>query len=133
MAFVQGYLSNIVVDGTQINVFASDATLSLTNETIDKTTLGVSNRQYITGLQDGSLDVSMHLDTVGIIAMQAAYDKTVTVTFIFRPGALGSADAGQWSGAMIITELSIPGQVDDNWQMNISGQITGSVLYTQPV
>jgi len=133
MAFIQGYLATITIDGTDLNVYSSDATLSLTNETIDKTTLGVSNRQYITGLQDGSIDISMHLDTDGIVSVQGAYDKTVPVTFVFRPGELGTADAGQWSGSMIITELAIPGQVDDNWQMNISGQVTGNVLYTAPV
>ncbi len=133
MSFIQGYLATITIDGASVEIFASDATLSLTNETLDKTTLGVSNRQYITGLQDGSIDISMHLDTVGIVAMQGAYAKTVPVTFVFRPGELGTADAGQWSGSMIITELAVPGQVDDNWQMNISGQITGSVLYTAPV
>ncbi len=83
MSFIAGYIATLVFDGTNVEVFASDATLSLTNETLDKTTLGVSNRNYITGLQDGTIDIAMHLDTAGIVAIQGAYDKTVPVTLYY--------------------------------------------------
>jgi len=134
VAFIAGYISTLQIDGKAVHIYASDATLSLTNETLDKTTLGVSNRNYIPGLQDGSIDISMHLDTNGIVDVQAAYAATVPVTFTFRPGKLGTGfDAGQWDGTMIVTSFDIPGAVDDNWAMNISGQVTGAVTYTQPV
>lgn len=131
--FVQGYFAEITIDSASLEGFTSDATLTLTNETLDKTTLGVSNRQYIVGLQDGSVSAQMHLDTAGIVAVQAAYTKTDPVTFVFRPGQLGGPDAGEWAGNMVITDLEVTGSVDDNWQMNLSGQITGPVTYTAPV
>ena len=134
MSFIAGYIASLDVDGASVDVYSSDATLSLTNETIDKTTLGVSNRNYIAGLQDGTLSISMHLDTAGIVDVQGAYASTVPVAFVFRPGKLGAGfDAGQWTGTMIVTSLDIAGAVDSNWEMNISGQITGTVSYTAPV
>ncbi len=133
MSFIPGYIASLTVGGGSVEIYSSDASLSLVNETIDKTTLGVSSRVRITGLQDASLDISMHLDTVGIISLQAAYASTVPVLFVFRPGALGVNDAGQWNGSMIIESLEITGSVDDNWQMNISGPTTGPVVYTAPV
>jgi len=134
VAFIAGYISTLQIDGNNVHIYASDATLALTNETLDKTTLGVTNRSYIPGLQDATLDIAMHLDTAGIVDIQAAYASTVPVTFTFRPGKLGAGfDAGQWDGTMIVTSLDISGSVDDNWTMNISGQVTGAVTFTQPV
>jgi len=134
VAFIAGYISTLAIDGNVVSTYSSDATLSLTNETLDKTTLGVTNRQYIGGLQDGTLAISMHLDTAGIIDLQAAYQATAPVAFSFRPGKLGVGfDAGQWDGTFIMDTLDIVGSVDDNWQSNISGQITGPVAYTAPV
>jgi len=75
----------------------------------------------------------MHLDTAGIVAVQAAYDKTLPVVFVFRPGALGVNDAGEWGGSFLVTTLDISASVDDNWVMNLDGQITGAVAYTAPV
>jgi len=134
VAFIAGYISTLVIDGNNVHPYASDATLSLTNETLDKTTLGMSNRQYIPGLQDGSIDMSLHLDTVGIVGIQAAFASTTPVDFTFRLGKLGAGfDAGAWDGTMIITSLDLSGSVDDNHSMNISGQVTGPVPFTQPV
>ena len=132
MSFVQGYFLTLTVNGESFQDYTSSADLTLTNETLDKTTLGVSSRQYITGLQDGTISAQMHLDTAGVGLLQAAYSSTDPVTFVFRPGKLGGPDAGQWIGGMIITDLTITGSVDDNWQANFSAQISGDVIYTQP-
>ena len=133
MSFIAGYISTLVVDGQNVEIYSSDATLSLTNETLDKTTLGLSNRQYITGLQDGTVNIDMHVDTASMPLLQASYASTSPVAFTFRPGELGANDAGQWAGELIIESLDINGSVDDNWSVGLSGQITGAVTYTAPV
>ena len=133
MSFIPGYISSLTVDGQTVEIYSSDATLSLTNETLDKTTLGVSNRNYIVGLQDGSVSIDMHVDTASMALLQASYAKTVPVAFTFRPGALGVNDAGQWDGTMIIESMDVNGSVDDNWSVSLSNQITGAVTYTAPV
>ncbi len=133
MSFIAGYIASLTVEGQSVEPYSSDATLSLTNETLDKTTLGVSNRAYITGLQDGTVDISMHLDTDSTPILYASFASTTPVAFVFRPGALGVNDAGQWNGDMIITSMDVSGAVEDNWAVSISGQITGAVTYTAPV
>ncbi len=133
MSFIAGYIATLIVDGSNVDIYASDASLSLTNETLDKTTLGVSNRNYINGLQDGTINISMHLDTAGVTVIQGAFNQTDPVTFVFRPGALGVNDAGRWDGDMIITSMDVSANVDDNWTIGIDGQITGPVTYTAPV
>ena len=133
MSFIAGYISTLQVDGVDVHLSANDATLSLTNETLDKTVLGVTNRTYITGLQDGTVDISTHTNTDSASALQTAFSSTVPVTFVFRPGKLGAGfDAGQWAGTAIITSMDIVGAVDDNWATNLSLQITGVVTYTAP-
>ena len=132
MAFIPGYLSTISVNGSAINIYSSDASLSLTNEVLDKTTLGVPERVFITGLQSGTMDATMHTDTAGIVDIQAAFVATTPVTCVFRPGALGTHDAGSYGFDAIITDMSHNGAVDDNWSTTLSLQVTGPVAYTQP-
>ena len=132
MAPIPGYLATITIAGQAINIFSSDASLSLTNEVLDKTTLGTPERVFITGLQSGTMDINMHTDTAGVVAIQAAFASTTPVTFVFRPGALVTHDAGQYSGDAIITDQTHSGAVDDNWSTTLSLQITGVVLYTAP-
>ena len=132
MSFIPGYLATISVNGTALNVFSSDASLSQQNETLDKTTLGVPERVFITGLKTGTMDVTMHLDTAGIIGIQAAFDALDPVTFVFRPGELGGNDAGEYTGDCIITDMTINGAVDDNWSVDIATQLTGPVPFTAP-
>ena len=133
MSFIPGYIATLSVDGQVINQVTSDAGLNLVNETLDKTTLGVSHRVKVPGLQDGSWSAQMHLDTASIVALQAAYDSTVAVTFVFRPGALGANDAGQWAGSCIIASFDVTGVVDDNWSLAIDAEITSKPVYTAPV
>ena len=134
MSTIPGYIATLSVDGQAINGFSSDATLTLNNEILDKTTLGVSERVKIPGLQDGSWTAAMHLDTAGIVALQAAFASTTPVAFVFRAGAVGAPnDAGQYTGDCIIGDYEVTGSVDDNWSLNIDAEITGPVPFTAPV
>ena len=133
MSFIPGYLASISVDGQALNIWSSDATLNKTTNAIPKTTLGLTDEVYINGMKDKSMDVSMHLDTAALVALQVADDSTVPVACVFRPGALGANDAGSYAGDGIITDLTLNGSVDDNWSVDISVQGTGPWPFTQPV
>jgi hypothetical protein len=62
--------------------------------------------------------------------IQAAFADADPVTFVFRPGALSTADAGQWAGDCIVTDITMNGAVDDNWNVSLAAQLTGTVTYT---
>ena len=134
MAFIQGYIATLEVPaGSPINQWASDAGLTLNNETLDKTTLGSPERVFIPGLQSGSMTVTMHLDSASLVQLQAAFAATTVVGWLFRPGQLGTHDAGQYTGEGIIDDMTIAGSVDDNWTVSISITVSGPVAFTQPV
>lgn len=133
MSFVAGYIASISVNGTSYEDFTSSATRSATRDALDKTKLGQDRRAYTTGLGDSTLDVQMHMDTTVAAAMEAAYEATDPVAYVFRPGALGTNDLGQYAGSGIITDFSIAGDADGEWDSSFTIQGTGDYTYTPAV
>ena len=133
MTYIPGYVATLTINGSDLEVFSSDAALNLTTEVLNKTTLGVVDAVFIPGLQGGTIDITMHTDTVGMVDIQAAYASTTEVAFVFRPGSLGALDAGSWAGVGILNDLTVGAAVDDNWATTISVQCSGPINYTPPV
>jgi hypothetical protein len=132
MGYIAGYIAEIVVNGTTINPDTSSATYALTRDAMNRTKLGSDRATYIVGLGDATLDAQLHLNTDTAVTLNTAYESTVPVTFIFRPGALGINDAGQYSGEAIITDYSMAGDADGEWDVSLTAQATGAFVYTPP-
>lgn len=132
MGMVSGYLASISVAGVTYSDFASSATFDTTRDALDKTKLGQSRRTYLSALGDASLSVELHADTTLASALEAAYQATEPVTYVFRPGALGTADLGQYSGSAIMTDRSIAGDATGEWDVSVQLQGSGDYVYTQP-
>ena len=133
MGFVAGYIASITVNGTSLEDFTSSATRSAPRDALDKTKLGQDRRTYTTGLGDATIDVQMHMDTTVAAALEAAYEATVPVAYVFRAGAPGTTDLGQYSGTAIVTDFSIVGDADGEWDSSFALQGTGDYVYTAPV
>ena len=133
MSFAAGYLASISINGVDYEDFSSSATLSTTRSALDKTKLGQDRNTYLSGLGDGTVDVQLHLDTTVAAAIETAYQATDPVAFVFRAGALGTADMGQHAGTGIIVDRSIVGDADGEWDCSMSLQCTGTITYTAPV
>jgi len=133
MGFSAGYLASITINSVSYEDFTSSATLSTTREALDRTKLGESRVTKTSGLGDGSLDVQLHLDTTVAAAIEAAYQATVPIAFVFRAGALGTTDMGQHTGDAIIVDRSIAGDADGEWDCSLSLECTGDITYTAPV
>jgi len=131
--FIEGYLATITINGVAYEPYTSDATLSLTRDAIDKTKLGQDRRNYVSGLGDGTVDSTLHLATEFAVAINTAYESTVEVAVLFRPGALGTKDAGQYDGSGIITDFSQQGAADGEWDVSLAVQLSGDVTYTAPI
>lgn len=132
MGYIQGYIATISVDTTVVSPITSSATLALTRNAIDKTKLGQDRVTRLSALGDANLDVQMHLDTEQMVALNDAYESTVPVAYVFRPGALGTHDAGQYAGDCIITDMSIAGDSEGEWDVSLNAECTGQYVYTQP-
>ena len=133
MAYLPGYIATVSVDSVVISDDASDVSYTRSTNAIGSTRLGNPENTYISGLQDATLDATLHMDTGSMAALNAAYEKTVPVAYVVRPGALGVHDVGQWAGTGIITDYSPSGTADGEWDVAITLQGTGSVSYTSPV
>lgn len=132
MSFIQGYLSSVIVNGTELNVWQSAAELSKTTNAIPANTIGRTHNEYLNGKKDTSMSSTQHLDTASLTLLQAADEATAPVTCTFRPGELGNKDAGSYTGLGIITELRLGAQVDDNWVVDLQIQGTDEWPFTEP-
>lgn len=134
MSFIPGYLATISVDAQAINIWSTSASLTKTTNAIPTPVLGETHDTFINGKKATAMQATLHLDTAGLVALQAADDSTVPVVCVFRPGALGaSTDAGSYTGDGIITEMVVAGGEDDNWSVDLSIQGTAVWPYTAPV
>ncbi len=133
MGYIAGYIATITINGTSYHPDASSATYTLTRDALDKTKLGQDRRTYLSALGDATLDVELHLNTETAVALNTAYEQTVPVQFTFRPGALGTTDAGQYDGDCIITSYGMAGDADGEWDVSLSCQATGAFVYTAPI
>ena len=133
MAFIQGYLFTASVNGEAINQWTSSGTLRKSTNAIPKPALGQTHNVYLNGKKDTEMSVSGHVDTAGMVILQAADDATLPIACIFRSGQLGTKDAGQYNGSGIITDLSISGDAEGEWDFDLTVQGTEEWPYTAPV
>jgi predicted secreted protein len=102
-----------------------------TADTIEKSVMGNSTRQYVKGLAtfSGTADVywdPAHFTTVDLnptVGSVGATNKVVTLTVY--PAGSGAA----WSGEVIVTGYTVNGSFDGMIEASISFQGTGSLGY----
>jgi len=133
MGYVPGYIATITVNGQAYNPDASSATYTLTRSALDKTKLGQDRNTFLSGLGSAALDMTLHLNTTTAVALNTAYETVDPVGFVFRPGALGTHDAGQYSGDCIVTDYSMVGDADGEWDVQLTCQPTGAFTFTAPI
>ena len=132
MGYLPGYIATVSVDSVVISDDASDVSYSRVTDAIGSTRLANPENTYIAGLQDATLDATLHMNTDSMAALNAAYESTVPVAYVVRPGALGVNDVGQWAGNGIIVSFDPTGSATGEWDVNISVQGTGAITYTAP-
>lgn len=131
--FVAGYIATLTINSVDYQDFTSQATWAGTRDALDRTKLGESRRTYISALGDATIDAQLHLDTAVAAALEAAYEATEPIGYVFRAGALGATDTGQRAGDGIIVDMSIQGDADGEWDVSLSLQGTGPYTYTAPI
>ena len=100
-----------------------------TSDTIEKTIMGNSTRQYVSGLAtfSGSADVywdPTHFTTIDLTPTVGAVGATnKVVTLEIYPTGSGT----KWSGEVIVTGYTVTGSFDGMVEASISFQGTGSI------
>lgn len=133
MSYVQGYLATLTINGVQYAPDTSTAGLTKSVNTIDVTPIGVTAKQYLNGLFDGTITADTHMNTATMAAVNTAFESTTPVVFIFRPGSVAAGkDAGSYTGSAIISNMDINGDATGEWDVALDLQISGLAPYTAP-
>ena len=133
MGYLPGYVATVIIDGVTVSDDASDVSYSRTTDAVGSTKLGAPENTYVPGLQDASLQCTLHMSTENTALLNAAYESTTPVAYSVRPGALGVNDVGQWAGSGIITSFDPTGSSTGEFDNAITLQGTGAVTFTDPV
>ncbi len=136
MAFVHGKNSVIKVDnaaGTLVDISAVTNSVDLPRsvETADTSHFGTSAKEYIVGLNDGTVSISGLYDPSVDATLSAAFDAVIggtlaTATVEYQPaGGPASATKPKFTLEVIWTSYSTAGGVGDPISFKLEGQRTG--------
>lgn len=130
MAFVQGFLAKLTLDGNIITLFVTDVSLDRSKTALDKSVMdGSGDSLMIPGLNTGTLAFNGHIDQANQNLIETTYAKDTVVPFILEVDEGLTTDA-TWAGDIAITEFSTNTTFDGNWAFSLSGDTSGAVTYT---
>jgi len=100
-------------------------TLTQSADTIEDTTMGDTNRTYVSSLKTGTLSAEVYWDDAD--AVQLVMDAAADVIFEVYPTGSGTGEK-YYSGAGIVTSneitASFDGMVEGSFEVQISGAVT---------
>ena len=125
MAFIQGFLASLELDGNVITLVTADVTLDETKTTLDKSVMdGTGQSSSIPGKKSGTLSINGHIDQANLALLEGTWAKDQPVPFklVIEEG-LGTTDS-QWDGTITLTSFSKSTAADANWAFSLSGETT---------
>ena len=132
MADIQGFLTTVTVDGTDITAQFNDVALSFSKNVMSKPTMdGTGDAKKLTGQRSGTLSLTGQVDTTGFAGLNTTWLKDVSVLFSLEVGDGVTIDAGSYAGNITLTDFSIDAAADDSWNVSLAGD-TDTVVYTPP-
>ena len=130
MADIQGFLTTVVIDGTDVTAQFGDVALSLSKNVMSKPTMdGTGDPLKLVGQKSGTLTVNGQVDTAGFAGLNTTWAKDTKVPFSVEIGDGATIDAGTYSGSVTLNSFAPEASADDTWNVAISGD-TDSVVYT---
>ncbi len=132
MADVQGFLTTVTIDGTNVTAQFNDVSLAFSKNVMMKPTMdGTGDAAKLTGQKSGTLTVSGQVDTVGFAGLNATWAKDTAVAFVVDIGDGATIDAGSYAGNVTLSQFDVESSADDTWNFTLAGD-TDSVVYTLP-
>lgn len=138
MPFVHGKNSSVKIDNaagvlTDISSVCNTIDLPRSLDTSDVTTFGKNAKEYIAGLNDGTVSISGLYDPAIDATLSAAFDAVAagtlpTASVEYAPAGLpASATKPVFKQEVIWTSYSTTGSVSDPTGFKLEGQRTGAV------
>lgn len=136
MAFVHGKNSVIKVDNaagvlTDISAVTNSVDLPRSVDTADTSHFGTSAKEYIVGLNDGTVSISGLYDPAVDATLSASVDAVIagtlaSATVEYSPAGLpASATKPKYTLEVLWTSYSVSGGVGDPISFKLEGQRTG--------
>ncbi len=132
MASVHGKGSTLVINSGAMTAYINDVAFPRTTDTSETTVLGLTDKTYVPGLNDGTLTGAGFYDSTAstgpVAILEAVYAGNAAVTVTWRP-AVGS---GHYSYAFsaILTDYELGANTTDAVALSFALQKTGAVTVT---
>lgn len=124
MAFVHGKGTHVTINSVNLSAYLTEASQSFDDDTHETTTFGKNSKEYLPGLQDGTISLSGNLDPALDSSMAAM--RGVVVPFIYGPEG-STTGKRKYSGNCIRTSYEVSNPVGDLVTFSAEFQITGDV------
>ena len=130
MAFVQGFLASITLDGNIVTLVSTDVSLDRSTTALVKNVMdGTGDSQMLPGLRSGTLALNGHVDQANLNLLEVTHAKNTVVPFIMEISE-GLTTDGSYAGNISIAEFSVGSTFDGNWAFSLTGETSGAVTYT---
>ena len=130
MAFVQGFLATLTLDGNIITLFVTDVSLDRSKTGLDKSVMdGSGDSVMLPGLNSGTLAMNGHIDQANLNLLEISYAKDVVVPFILEISEGLTGDAS-YTGNIAISDFGVNTVFDGNWAFTLNGATSGAVVYS---
>ncbi len=130
MAFIQGFLAELTLDGNVITLVTADVSFSEAKTSLDKSVMDSSGvSQTIPGMTSGALSITGHIDQANLNLLEASWAKDVAVNFLLVINE-GLTTDGQWSGIVALDSFTRETSADRNWAFSLSGVTSTATIFT---
>jgi len=125
MAFIQGYLASLTLDGNDITLVTADVSMSESKTVLNKSVMdGSGEASSIPGMFSGSLSINGHIDQENLNLLEESWAKQVPVTFTLTIDQWLTTD-GSWTGTITLSTFTKATAADSNWSFTLSGETIG--------
>lgn len=131
MAFAAGKNVTFSLNGTPIGTFLSNVSLTRNGDTLDVTTFGDSDREFIQGLRSATITISGYFDPTAATGP----DAVLATSFADTDGVLfslvfGTGTTVQYSGSCLVASYETTAAVDGLIAFSASLTATGAITRT---
>ena len=131
--FIPGWETTITIDSEDLTVVGNVLTFTRTKASNPKPVFGQQFRNELPGQAGGSLSANGHISVEAVPGLEAMFNAATSVDYSIQAGTAGEAtDGGQWSGLLVITELTLDTDAEGEWEWSLNATLDGAPLFTPP-
>lgn len=131
MTYIPGYMATVLLDAEDIGVVGSVVSLNLSRNIQTKPVFGSAYAGSLAGQRSGQFSANGHITAEKIVALTGLFENDAPVTFSIQVGeAAGATDSGVYAGTCNVSNYTISGNADGEWDWSIQAATDGAVTYT---